>query len=92
MSESAIESATCRAAKKLGYLSPKQRGEIGIPDRLFIGPGGHMFFVEFKFGSNDRSPHQIKYAQMLAKRGVVCFVARTVAEVTDYIKSWQFGK
>lgn len=48
--ESAIEKKVCDYAKSLGCLvykftSPSRRS---VPDRLFIGPKGQVWFIEFK--------------------------------------------
>jgi len=50
MLEKKLEAKIVKIAKELGYLtykftSPSNRG---VPDRIFISPYGHVFFMEFK--------------------------------------------
>ena len=50
MLESEVEKPVCEYAKKKGWLvykfvSPNNRG---VPDRIFLGPGRKIAFIEFK--------------------------------------------
>lgn len=50
MLESEIEKKVCKHAKDKGWLvykfvSPNNKG---VPDRIFLGEGGKIIFVEFK--------------------------------------------
>lgn len=85
--EKHIEAATVRALEKMGYICPKMYGTKGIPDRLCIGPGGRVFFVEFKDGYNVASPIQLAYHKKLRDRGIVVLVAYTKNEVLEYARS-----
>lgn len=57
------------ALKKYGCWSIKFKhiGIKGAPDRIVFCPGGHVFFIEFKRGKNDASPHQEEFAKTLKK-------------------------
>ena len=47
--EARLEAACCRQAKKLGCWGLKLWPLVtGLPDRLFLLPGGRVWFVEFK--------------------------------------------
>ena len=50
MREASIESVLVREAKRLGGVALKLvcPGAAGIPDRLVLGPGGRVAFVELK--------------------------------------------
>jgi hypothetical protein len=49
-SESKIEQKVVKEAKKLGVIGLKltSPGNTGVPDRLFLIPGGGPLFIEFK--------------------------------------------
>lgn len=73
MRESAIEKKVCDRARKLGYyvrkfVSPQQRG---VPDRLFISPGGKVFFIEFKAPGKKPTPLQ-EYERSLIQANNIC--------------------
>lgn len=48
LKESSVERPVVRDAKKLGVLSIKLVAGQGMPDRLFLIPGGRGLLVEFK--------------------------------------------
>ena len=50
MLEKNLEAKIIKIAKKLGYLTYKftSPSNKGVPDRIFISPYGHVFFMEFK--------------------------------------------
>lgn len=49
MLESSIERRCCRVAKARGIVALKLWPIVtGLPDRLLVGPGGFVWFVEFK--------------------------------------------
>lgn len=50
MRESAVEAALAREAKRHGGWALKLvcPGAAGVPDRLLLGPGGRVAFVELK--------------------------------------------
>ena len=61
MLEKTIERAVCKAAKAAGWLCFKftSPGNVGVPDRLFIKDGRHIF-IEFK--APGRQPRKIQIA------------------------------
>lgn len=73
MLESGLERGLVETVKKMGgkaykWVSP---GEIGVPDRIVILPGGKIIFVELKRpGRTDgRSPRQKKIFEVLTALG-----------------------
>lgn len=78
--ESYIEKKVCDYAKSLGCLvykftSPSRRS---VPDRLFIGPLGNLFFVEFKRRGERPSLSQDVEIKRLQSRGMLVFVVDSV--------------
>jgi len=84
--ESAIESAADDLLKRLGYLTIKMRAPPkGIPDRLCLGPGGHVFFIEYKDGDNTPSFHQRVLHKAIRALGFTIVVAYSKQDVLDYL-------
>jgi len=80
--EKDIEAKVCKYAKDLGCLVRKMSG-LGFaawPDRMFITPKGHVFFIEFKRPGNKASPGQVEMLSELRARGLV-------AEIIDDIET-----
>lgn len=69
-----IENRVVEWANKHGFLTPKIKfAERGWPDRLFISPYGHTFFIEFKRpGTNPEKdePLQVHRILQLHERGI----------------------
>ena len=80
--ESTIESVLVREAKRLGGMALKLvcPGTAGIPDRLVLGPGGHIAFVELKAPGRVPSLLQEYRAARLRQLG---FRVETVDSVED---------
>ena len=81
MLEREIEEAVCRWAKATyGFIpykftSPNRRS---VPDRLFIGHGGHSFFIEFKSASGNLTSAQGREIKRLTERGQRVYVVNSV--------------
>ena len=71
MREASIESVLVRAAKRQGGLALKLvcPGAAGIPDRLVLGPGGRVAFVELKAPGQRLRPLQEYRAARLRQLG-----------------------
>tara|TARA_R110000772_G_scaffold268565_3_gene396248 strand:+ start:5951 stop:6232 length:282 start_codon:yes stop_codon:yes gene_type:complete len=69
--EAKIESAVCKYAKEKGcYVRKfKSTSQRGVPDRLFISPLGHVFFVEFKAPGKRPTALQERELREIQKRG-----------------------
>ncbi len=70
--ESALEKKLTAWAKDWGYLSfkfvcPAQKG---VPDRIFVAPGGAVLFLEIKAPGKKPTPLQLRMIQNLRKQGV----------------------
>jgi len=82
MLEKEIEAKVCEFAKSKGVLVYKftSPSRAAVPDRLFIGPGGRVWFCEFKRGGQKPTPSQSREHDKLRYQGVRGFV---VANVLD---------
>jgi hypothetical protein len=75
--ESVIEKKVCDYAKSLGCLvykftSPSRRS---VPDRMFIAPGNHVWFIEFKrLGLKPTPGQEVEIAKIRGKGGIVWVV------------------
>lgn len=58
LKESSVERPVVRDARALGVLSIKLATGQGMPDRLFLIPGGRGFLIEFKAPGSDPRPLQ----------------------------------
>ena len=80
MLERDIEKKVCEYAKSLGILaykftSPQRRS---VPDRLFIAPGGVIFFIEFKQTGKTFTKGQEREAIRLADNGADVYLVDSV--------------
>lgn len=80
MLERDIEKKVCDYAKDRGYLAYKftSPSRAAVPDRLFIGPTGHMWFVEFKQGGKKPTPAQEREHHRLRQHLVEVWVIDSV--------------
>lgn len=88
MSESGIEKAFGRRLAKAGYLFLKM-GQDGWPDRLVVGPGGVVAFIEFKTPKGRVAPRQHERILKLANLGHFVFVIRDAEQrtVDEFLKA-----
>lgn len=72
--EKVIEQKVCDYAKSKGCLvykftSPSRRS---VPDRMFIAPGNHVWFIEFKRkGEKPTAGQEVEIAKIRDKGGIV---------------------
>lgn len=80
MLERDIEKKVCDYAKDRGILTYKftSPSRAAVPDRLFIGPTGHMWFVEFKQGGKKPTPAQEREHRRLREKMVEVWVIDSV--------------
>lgn len=73
--ESSIEGDACAYAKKRGWMVMKfvSPGRKGVPDRLFIRDGRHVF-IEFKRGGGEAQEQQEKRHRQMREHGAEVYV------------------
>lgn len=83
MRESKIERCLREAAAAQGWAAYKfnSAGHPGVPDRLCLGPGSRMFFVETKAPGGLPSPEQTREHARLRRRGFRVFVVDSIDAV-----------
>jgi hypothetical protein len=70
MLESKLEAKCVEYARERGgWIGVKIVDRVGIPDRVFLGPAGEVFFVEFKQRGRKPSPKQRLAIANLRARG-----------------------
>ena len=67
-----------RGVKRLGgraykFVSP---GNVGVPDRMIVLPGGRIIFVELKTDQGTLSPMQRHQIRQLQQLGATVWVVR----------------
>jgi hypothetical protein len=82
MLEKKIEASVCEYAKTRGvavykFTSPAR---AAVPDRLFIAPGGVMWFCEFKREGQLPTAPQAREHERLRALGVTVFVIDTIPD------------
>jgi hypothetical protein len=80
MLEKHIEAKVCDYAKQRGLLVYKftSPARAAVPDRLFILPGGRMFFCEFKREGQKPTPPQEREHKRLRQHKVSVWVIDNV--------------
>ena len=80
MLEKNIEAKVCGYARERGLLAYKftSPAHSAVPDRLFILPGGKMFFCEFKREKQKPTPAQEREHLRLRMYDVPTFVIDNV--------------
>lgn len=91
MEEQVIERYLTNKVKQLGgksfkFVSP---GNAGVPDRIVIIPGGHIFFIELKApGKKPRKLQQVVIKQ-LKKLGCNVLTIDSKEQVKEFISGIQ---
>ena len=93
MLERDIEKKVCDYAKDRGYLAYKftSPSRAAVPDRLFIGPTGHMWFVEFKQGGKKPTPAQEREHHRLRQHLVEVWVIDSVESGKEMVDAMVRG-
>jgi len=80
MFEKDIEDKVCRYARDHGVLAYKftSPNRAAVPDRLFIAPGGRIWFCEFKRRGMKPTPAQEREHKRLRGQGAIVFVVDNV--------------
>ena len=76
------------ADKKIGGKSYKfvSPGNPGVPDRIFILPGGKVFFVELKRKIGRLSNVQIWQREQFKERGIEIKVIYGMDQAKEFVK------
>lgn len=88
MLEKDIERRLVNGVRALGgraykFVSP---GNIGVPDRLVVLPGGRVIFVELKTERGKLSPMQEVQLQNLAELGAAVGVLWGIDDVNNFLE------
>lgn len=88
MREKEIEEKLRKAVKQMGgkaykFVSP---GNVGVPDRIVIMPGGRIYFVELKTASGRLTPVQQSQLVYLKNLGQDVRVLYGLSDVEDFIR------
>jgi hypothetical protein len=80
--EKDVEGAVCKYARQKGLLSLKFEPDSsrGWPDRIFLGSGGVVFFIEFKKPGEPPRPLQVHRIKILQNLGLPVFVVDSIQE------------
>ena len=86
--EKDIERKLVKGVRALGGMANKwvSPGNVGVPDRVVVLPGGRVIFVELKTDTGVVSPIQERQIKKLKDLGVDVRVVRGVNEVDDFLK------
>ena len=98
MKEKQVEEKLRQAIKTMGGIAYKfiSPGNIGVPDRIILLPGGRVWFVELKTDAGRLTPNQERQIQRIQSAGgnacalygideVNAFLAARQAELDDEI-------
>lgn len=93
MLEKDIEARLVRGVKKLGgraykFVSP---GNVGVPDRIVVLPGGRVIFVELKTEKGVVSAAQRQQIRVLRDLGADVRVLQGVAAVDRFLAVTKTG-
>lgn len=83
-SEATLDRILVRECRRRGVLCIRMTGDVGIPDRLIIIRGWHLW-VELKTDDGRVSGEQRTYHAMLRKHGAYVMVARGRSGIADVL-------
>ena len=82
MLEKEIEKKVCDYAKSVGFLVYKfsSPNHVGVPDRLFLSPYQHAFWIEFKKGGGQMTPVQLRECRKIRGCGFDVYLVDSVED------------
>lgn len=88
MKESSVERRLVKGVAALGWRALKfvSPGNAGVPDRIVLGPGGRVIFVELKTETGRLSPMQKRQIEALRALGHDVRVLYGVEDVDAFLK------
>ena len=86
--EATIEAYLRDRVKALGGIAYKwvSPGNVGVPDRLIVFPGGTVYFRELKAPGKKPTPLQVRQLEKLKALGFDVGVIDSKQGVDDFIK------
>ena len=88
MTEKQIEAHLGKQLRAAGCLYWKftSPGNVGVPDRIVVLPGGQVIFVELKAADGALSPLQKQRIAQLTEKGADVRVIRGWAEAEEFAR------
>lgn len=88
MRESKIEEYLRKQVKSLGGIAYKfvSPGNVGVPDRMIVLPGGVVDFIELKAPGKKPTSKQNLQMGRLRSRGANVWVIDSIEKVNQYIE------
>lgn len=85
--EQTIEKHLRDGVKRLGGIAYKfvSPGNVGVPDRIVLWPGGIVEFVELKAPGGKLSKMQEKQIERIRKLGHIVYVLSSIEEVEWFL-------
>ena len=88
MTESQLEQRLVRGVKALGgkaykFVSP---GNVGVPDRVVVLPGGAVLFAELKADNGRMSPNQLLQINELHRLGANVYAVWGANGVNSFLE------
>ena len=89
MREKEIEKKLTQAVKCMGGICPKfiSPGYDGVPDRIFLFPGGRISFVEVKSPGKTLRPLQVRRKRQLESLGFKVYVLDAAEQIDEILKA-----
>ena len=90
MLEKDVEKRVKDYARGQGWLAYKftSPGHIGVPDGLFISPGGFVLFMEFKQTGKVATPMQLREIDRINQHNVLAMVVDSIQQGKEMIDAY----
>ena len=91
MKEKQVEEKLRQAIKAMGGIAYKftSPGNIGVPDRIVLLPGGRVWFVELKTDAGRHTPNQERQIQRIQSAGCNACTLYGIDEVNAFLAARQ---
>ena len=85
-----IERDSCKHARDLGWKAVKlsPQGQVGLPDRMFVGPKRKIFLVEFKRPKEPLRPSQVRTITSFKEMGWTIYVVDNLAYFKQIMREY----
>ncbi len=90
MLEKSVEKFIRDGVKRLGGVAYKftSPGNVGVPDRLILFPGGRIVFVEVKAEGGKLSVMQERQIRRIRSLGFPVAVVEGISEAKIFLDTW----